>query len=312
MHCKPIAKRIFTVAISLLITGAACGCQFNGPAKPTSAPTEETRTYALPTEPTTESSVAETTSEEPTPAEITASETSGEVTTPEETAAADPGTNSDETTVPYDKDYVDASIGAIYPTDYASTVSSYVGYAGMTATDYVPRIVRPLAEEDLMKIDEIIDEIIEKKMTRTEKIRAVHDWIVKNVDYDWTYAAQTVHVALEKGLGVCNSYADLFVVFMTELGIPSNYALGYSRGVYHMWNIVELEDHYWYYIDMTWDDPTSLYENRKDRTGKVLDNYFLLTREEFDKDHENTSKFTPSPLATLPETEAESEIEPKN
>lgn len=100
--------------------------------------------------------------------------------------------------------------------------------------------------------------ITDENMSDREKIRAVHDWIVKNTAYDIAnYNAGTipredyslVGVMLNH-TGVCEGYADTFRYFCDVLDIEC----GTVASSNHAWNKVKLDGE-WYYIDVTWDDP---------------------------------------------------------
>ncbi|MBQ6633772.1 MAG: transglutaminase [Ruminococcus sp.] len=117
----------------------------------------------------------------------------------------------------------------------------------------------------LDKASEVLDDIIRDGMTDYEKELAVHDWIVYNVGYaeDTLNAIaaedphnETPYGTLINGKAVCLGYATTFRMFMDMLKIPCRYVRkpAHVSGD-HAWNMVELDGH-WYYVDVTWDDPT--------------------------------------------------------
>ncbi len=101
--------------------------------------------------------------------------------------------------------------------------------------------------------------------TTLQKAKAVHDWLVRNVSYNYD--------ALENGLEkygrtpwnaygalvaktcVCQGYTLAYMDILQRLGIPC-VALTNS-GANHAWNAVNV-DSSWYIVDVTWDDPTHL------------------------------------------------------
>lgn len=135
---------------------------------------------------------------------------------------------------------------------------------------------------------DIIDNIISYDMTDVEKVKAVHDYIVVNTEYDTVGLendnlpdhAFTVEGVLIKGIAVCQGYADTFQLFMDLLNIESQVVLGTDlvNGVGHAWNMVCLDDK-WYQIDVTWDDPVP------DQGDNVNYKYFLMTDDILDDDH---------------------------
>ena len=107
---------------------------------------------------------------------------------------------------------------------------------------------------------EIIPSIITENMNDAEKVLAVHDWICKNVYYDYdtylgnenaTDESYKAYGAILNGKAVCDGYARVFKEFMDLLDVPCLYV--WSMDMYHAWNQVMLEGK-WYWLDVTWDD----------------------------------------------------------
>ena len=119
-------------------------------------------------------------------------------------------------------------------------------------------------DTDVAKVRAIIPTIITNEMTDVYKIKAVHDFLVKNTSYDNAYYTKAdSHDHLENILveqrAVCQGYSVAFYVFMKELGIPCSIMTGVANSgkgaVEHAWNAVKV-DGSWYFVDVTWDDPT--------------------------------------------------------
>ena len=126
---------------------------------------------------------------------------------------------------------------------------------------------------------DIAKRITKDSMTDREKIKAVHDWIIKNVKYNnIIFPCNSIRGAILYHKANCAGYADTFDFFMYLLGIEHEYVLGGTRGKPHAWNRVLL-DGTWLYVDCTWDDPIG---GPKDTIQRK---YFLCTRKEMDKDH---------------------------
>jgi hypothetical protein len=113
------------------------------------------------------------------------------------------------------------------------------------------------------RADEILEEIITPDMTTdTEKMRAVHDYIVKNTIYDEGHTSDpsdpcySAYGCLVEQSCVCMGYVASINMFAKKLGIPSIGVVdnGDSKGVFHSWNYLLLDGEY-RYIDATWDDP---------------------------------------------------------
>lgn len=112
------------------------------------------------------------------------------------------------------------------------------------------------------RIIQISKSIISKKMTRYQKIRAVHNWMIAHVKYDYqgylsgilSPLSHSARGALLKGVAVCDGYAYAFQKIMKHLHIPCRFVVGRSGNIGHGWNMVKLEGK-WYHIDVTFDDP---------------------------------------------------------
>ncbi len=90
-----------------------------------------------------------------------------------------------------------------------------------------------------------------------EKIKAVYDYIINNVDYDLPQTKYSAYDALYSHFTVCQGYSLLLYKMLMEAGVPVRFVSGEadngeSRGP-HAWNIVKIGQ-YWYNLDVTWDD----------------------------------------------------------
>lgn len=106
-----------------------------------------------------------------------------------------------------------------------------------------------------------------------EKIRAVYDWIVHNIDYDFEHYNQGVgeaYITQYSAYGgiierccVCQGFASLFYRIMLTLGIDCRHVGGKSTPEStggHAWNIVQADGLY-YLVDTTWDSVRRMNEN---------------------------------------------------
>ena len=140
------------------------------------------------------------------------------------------------------------------------------------------------------KVDEIIENQITKDQSDYEKIKIIHDYIIKNTKYDVKAAknnienniSNTAYGALFNGLATCNGYTDLMAIFLTKLGFD-NYEIATTsdeisyKAKGHVWNAVKINDT-WLHLDLTWDDPVS-----NDNKDYLFHRYFLITTEELEK-----------------------------
>lgn len=117
-----------------------------------------------------------------------------------------------------------------------------------------------LAQEQYvtMRIAAILSTIITDDMTDLQKEKAVHDWIIQNVQYEEKtgedYQYYSAYDGLYRKMTVCNGYALLMYRMINALGMKVRIVAGYGAGVLHAWNLVYLCGN-WYHTDATWDDP---------------------------------------------------------
>lgn len=166
------------------------------------------------------------------------------------------------------------------------------GTATVTATaggkEYTCKVTVYTKNVD-MRVDQVIRSVIRKDMTRYEKVKAVHNWMIRNVKYDYYRLKQgyiprvshTAKGALVKKVAVCDGYAHAFQMIMKKLKIPCRFVVGSSGGVGHAWNMVKLGGK-WYHVDVTFDDP--IINGRNTNTTPYY-TYFLKSSSVMKKSH---------------------------
>ena len=115
-----------------------------------------------------------------------------------------------------------------------------------------------------------------------EQILSVHDAIIKDTAYDYTFQDTSYHAygIANGGSAVCQGYSQMFYMVADSLGFETNF-ITYTAGDpnnpsdpnhanNHMWNCIKL-DGKWYFLDATWDDPDG-----EDRALSSHD-YFLIS-----------------------------------
>ena len=145
------------------------------------------------------------------------------------------------------------------------------------------------------KMTAVIKSEIKPSMNTIQKIKAIHDWIILNCEYDYDNylngtiptESYTMQGLLLKGRAVCAGYTQTFSEFMRSLGIACKEVSGTGNGGNHAWNMVKVNGK-WSWIDVTWDDPVP------DTKGQILYNYFMLSDKELKKDHWWTSGNLPT------------------
>jgi transglutaminase/protease-like cytokinesis protein 3 len=134
------------------------------------------------------------------------------------------------------------------------------------------------------KIASVLKSLDLEGSTDYEKVKAIHDYIIKRVSYDQTYQKYTAYNALINKSAVCQGYALAAYRLFTEAGIDCRIISGTAKGSAHAWNIVKVSGK-WYNIDLTWDDPIT-------SSGKQVlrYDYFLKSTDDF-KDHKRDPEF---------------------
>ncbi|WP_026669353.1 transglutaminase domain-containing protein [Butyrivibrio sp. AE3006] len=141
------------------------------------------------------------------------------------------------------------------------------------------------------RVKQVKNLTISKKMSDYEKVKAVHNWMIRNISYDYKNYLKgtlprkvyTVEGALLDKKCVCQGYALAFKKLMDEYGVACVVVRGMTTGGGHAWNMVKIGGK-WYHIDVTWDDPIT------DGTGvntKIYYTYFLKSTSYMNK-HEHT------------------------
>lgn len=133
------------------------------------------------------------------------------------------------------------------------------------------------------KVNSLIAELITDDMSDYGRARVLHDWLIYNANYDYTYSNYDAAGVLLYGTGVCDSYARAYLMLCTAAGLDCMYVSG-TAGTgedqdtweSHGWNLVRLGGS-WYHVDCTWDDPNEGgYENH---------DYFCIDDDTMARDH---------------------------
>lgn len=169
---------------------------------------------------------------------------------------------------------------------------------------YIDKDTGDLTDKELEAFNEaarVYELYIEDCDNDFEKVKAAHDYIIKNCIYNkeaidkdiLTEDDFSVYGVLVKGKGVCEGYAKTFKMFMDIAQIDCIIVTGTagSENVSHAWNMVKL-DNDWYHIDVTFDDPYP-------EIGEVVYLYLNVTDEIIKKDHNWNINVTPQADATI-------------
>ncbi|EHJ02125.1 Ig domain protein group 2 domain protein [Clostridium sp. DL-VIII] len=127
------------------------------------------------------------------------------------------------------------------------------------------------------KVKNVLDSLNVYNSDEYTKIKAVHDYIVQNIKYDYSLQNYSAYNAIVENNVVCQGFASLTYKILKELGIGVRYITGMGGGGAHGWNIARINGK-WYNIDNTWD------ENLYSYSDTISYRYFLKNNTDFD-DH---------------------------
>ncbi len=128
---------------------------------------------------------------------------------------------------------------------------------------------------------------VEDGMSDLEKALVLHDYLVREVDYDYeNFLLENIPASsflldgvFVQRVAVCAGYADAYSLLLSLCGIDSYYIS--SETMNHAWNIVKIDGE-WYHVDTTWDDPIIHDSIAGDITSEyVTHRYFLRSNSEF-------------------------------
>ncbi len=137
--------------------------------------------------------------------------------------------------------------------------------------------------------EELADEICTGCDTDAEKVQAIYNWMVANLEYDYNYNALFQYFDVRKTLraqkGVCFDFSHLFAALCHSQNIPCYAVDGISykdSTVQHTWNRVYY-DGFWWNMDVTHDitgtaEGKDLYGFRKLGGAFAPDEDFFITK----------------------------------
>ena len=138
----------------------------------------------------------------------------------------------------------------------AATYMNMKGYGSYYIVTYKMEYLESYEQTQKVeqKVQEILKELNLDGKTEYQKVKAIHDYIVENVNYDLSTEQNTAYTALINQVSACQGYATLMYKMLTDAKIECRIIGGSTDGTPHAWNIVKV-DGAWYNVDCTWDDP---------------------------------------------------------
>lgn len=154
----------------------------------------------------------------------------------------------------------DGDVQMLYIENYQIQVKSIAGTGEIYVTirlNYGDLTVEKMDLADL-KIQKTIKKLqISKSSNKSDyaKVKAIHDWIINNCDYDHSLTHTLDFDGLYKTKTfVCTGYSIVFKKLCDLAGLKSRIMCGEtSEGSMHAWNLVKV-DGAWYFVDCTYDD----------------------------------------------------------
>ena len=145
-------------------------------------------------------------------------------------------------------------------------------------------------EECIAMAEALLPQIVTAQMSEYEMVKAIHDYIVNNTQYDYDRLlngtvpdiSHSPLGVLQYGVAVCQGYAYAFELLCDLSGIECEFVGGVAGGGGHAWNQVKV-DGKWYNIDVTWDDP--IYYVNDVLTPYLSYDYFLVSDAVLYQDH---------------------------
>ena len=169
--------------------------------------------------------------------------------------------------------------------DYDSeTEENYVGAVYIACVEeYTSGTARQAERRALETQITAAREQVEAQDTAWAKARAANDWLCNSLTYaydasgnpDDSMASHSIVGAFDERYcaAVCEGYAKAFQLLMNAAGVANTYIIGLGNGGGHAWNMAQMDDGYYYYFDVTWNDSTS------------SDKYFAAGETSFSKNH---------------------------
>lgn len=111
-------------------------------------------------------------------------------------------------------------------------------------------------EQEIDKeVQNIIQSLDLNSKNVVEKIDSIYYYICSNVEYDYDDTNEQRYSSYSAFINhktVCQGYSMMLYRLCLEVGIDCRIILGTVSTGNHSWNIIQLDDHY-YYFDPTWD-----------------------------------------------------------
>lgn len=198
-------------------------------------------------------------------------------------------------------DFDSASENQFYTAATISRDYTYSGYVNNVTIAFDIKYNTTKAQEEQVKekIADIIKKNITSDMSDFQKIKTIHDYVVKNATFtkDSQGSPHAAYTLLTEKKGVSQAYALVSYYLLKEAGFEDTlYVTGTADNTPHAWNVVKYNGNF-YHLDTAWDEPAI-------RNASITDNqaisyqYFLRGSTDFP----HTSKNMPPGIASNADT----------
>ena len=147
--------------------------------------------------------------------------------------------------------YVSYRLPKTFP-PYNKHSSNYVTYTN-------PQLESKQVNTDSPILENIVKKAVRPGENPEQKARNLFQWIVKNIQYNYSLKASGSAVATaESHLGICSDIADLYVGLLRTAHIPARFVGGYvtnngsGQAGFHQWTEFYLPSVGWVVADPTW------------------------------------------------------------
>ncbi len=190
--------------------------------------------------------------------------------------------SDDDNALPYEGDYIYYSFSGY---SFSLSISGNRFTADITFRYHT---TSGQEQEVTERVNSLLASWDTSSMSDMQKVKLVHDYIVTNVEYDYSYSKYSAYNALIEGSSVCQGYALLTYRMLRGLGLQTRIISGLGNSDRHAWNIVKIGNKY-YNIDCTWDSNWSEYDTAAGE-WKIDYHCYLLSDEDF-VNHKRDSQF---------------------
>lgn len=173
--------------------------------------------------------------------------------------------------------------------------NTYASGSNILGLEFEPKYTMNQEQRDIyqVKIDSVVADWlygINPEASDFDKALYVFETLIEKVDYDVdSEENQNILSVFLYQSTVCQGYADAAWYLLDQLGIKSTIVTGTANNESHAWNLVYLDDAY-YYMDVTWGNSKYLDDNN-DTTKRINYAYLAMTTEEISQNHVITSSF---------------------